>query len=269
MDRALRSRAVVMGHLTLTAPAIVVTLLVPFQTWGMLGPTLIFYYLLAGIALAWQWYLVALPGWKKWLAEKGAPDGEVDDLAHRAGLAWPVDAAIGPFALHTAAAALCGIHMGPWLVSRWFLWIRPLAGMSARYATGNDFLQNFELASIVPALVLGYLLSKRSARFASYAWILPTAILGFRLLTFAEPRPSVFASHPLTRYEYFFLIQRTVPTFTSVLAGVDPIRVAQQMFAVAPFYAGLSYSVGATAVRHNLLKRIFGHLPVEPDSETT
>lgn len=259
MEAALRARAVFMGHLTITAPALVVSLLLPFLAWSALGPTVIPYYLLAGIAVAWQWYLVRLPDWEKWLAAKGALPEEVSDLAHRAGLAWPVKASLGPFALHTAAAALCGIHLGPWLLGRWYLWLRPLAGMSARTPTGNDYLQNLELASVVPALVLGYVLSRRFERVAPYAWVLPTAILAYKLLTFAEPPVSVLASHSSTRLEYFFVIQRTMPTFTGGLGGVDPIRVSLQMSVIAPFYAGLAYSAGAIAGKHSLLRRIFGH----------
>src|ERR1700722_6201517 len=152
MDNALTSRATLVGHLILTAPAVAAILLVPFFGLRMLGPFLFFYYITMGIAIGWQWYLVALPKWKIWLTGKGAQQEEVDALAIRSGLAWPVDAAIGPFALHTATAAVCGIHLGPWLLSRWYVWILPLTGRSSHIPTGNDHLQNFELVSIVPAL---------------------------------------------------------------------------------------------------------------------
>jgi len=267
MDGALRSRAVVVGHLTLTAPAIVVSLLSPFLALRALGPTVVPYYFLAGLAIAWQWYLVGLPGWKKWLANKGAPAEEVHDLAYRAGLVWPVDAAIGPFALHTAAAAICGTHLGPWLLNCWYAWLRPLAGMTSHHGTGNDYLQNFELVSILPALILGYLLSRRFERLATYAWILPTIILGYKLVTFAELPVSVLAPHSSTRFGYFFTIQRIMPTFTPGFGGVDVVRVALQMSVVAPFYAGLAYSAGAIAGKQNLLKRVFGHTPMQLKSE--
>jgi len=217
MYSALKSRAVVMGHLSITAPAFVVSLLLPFLAWRALGPTVVPYYLMAGIAIGWEWYLVRLPDWDEWLAANGALPEEVDALAHRAGLAWPLKASIGPFALHTAAAGLCGIHLGPWLLSRWYAWGRPLAGMSARTPTGNDYLHNFELASIVPALVLGYILSTRFNRLASYAWVLPTVILAYKFLTVSVPPVSVLASYSSTRLEYFFVIQRTMPTFAGVL----------------------------------------------------
>jgi|SRR5580700_10090726 hypothetical protein len=71
MDKALRVRAIVVGHLILTVPAIAGSLLVPFFGLREFGQTLFFCYILAGIALAWQWYSVALPVWKKWLLGKG------------------------------------------------------------------------------------------------------------------------------------------------------------------------------------------------------
>jgi hypothetical protein len=268
MDNALTSRATLVGHLILTAPAVAAILLVPFFGLRMLGPFLFFYYITMGIAIGWQWYLVALPKWKIWLTGKGAQQEEVDALAIRSGLAWPVDAAIGPFALHTATAAVCGIHLGPWLLSRWYVWILPLTGRSSHIPTGNDHLQNFELVSIVPALVVGYLLARRFGRFATYAWVFPTAVLAYKLLTFTEPYVSVLAgSSSMTRFEYFFVIQRTMPTFTAGFGGVDPIRVALQMTVVAPFYSGLAYSVGALAGKRNLVERVFPHssMKVEPE----
>jgi len=272
MDNALTSRATLVGHLTLTVPAIAAIFLVPFFGLRMFGPFLFFYYIMAGIAIGWQWYLVALSNWKTWLTGKGAEQEEVDALARRSGLAWPVGAAIGPFALHTAAATICGIHLGPWLLSRWYAWILPLTGRSSHIPTGNDHLQNFELVSIFPAILVGYLLSRRFGRFAAYAWMLPTVVLVYKLLTFTEPHVSVLASSsPMTRFEYFFVIQRKMFTFTPGFGGVDPIRIAQQMSVVAPFYAGLAYSVGALAGKRHLLDRVFPHssMQVEPEATET
>ena len=223
MENALTRRAVLVGHLELTLPAIAGVLLVPFFGLRMFGPSLFLYYLLAGIALAWQWYSVVAPSWKQWLVGRGVPQEEADNLAHRAGLAWPARiAGIGFFALHTTAAAICGIHLGPWLLSRWHAWILPLLGMSSHTPTGNDWLQHFELTSIVPALVVGYLLSRYSGRLATYAWVLPTAILVYKLLTFTEPQASVLAPHSSMRWEYFFVIQRRMPTVAIGFGGVDP-----------------------------------------------
>jgi hypothetical protein len=213
---------------------------------------------------------MALSQWKGLLTRNGLQVSQTEDVAERSGLVWPGTGAIGSFALHTSAAAICGIHFGPWLLSRWYAWILPLLGMSSHTPTGNDWLQHFELVSIVPAFVVGYLVSKRFGRLAACAWLLPTAILAYELLTFAEPHVSVLAApHHSTRFQYFFVIQRTAPTFTPDFGGVDPVRAALQISAIAPFYAGLAYSAGAIAAKRDLLKRIFGSGPIQPESEGT
>ena len=145
IDRALARRAVVIGHLIFAAPAIAAILLVPFLGLYMFGPFLFVYYVLAGVTFGWQWYALALPCWKRWLARNGVQDEEAQQLTHRSGLAWLGEGKIGPFALHTTAAAVCGVYLGPWLLSRWFVWILPLAG-PVRAPTGTDYLQHFEVA---------------------------------------------------------------------------------------------------------------------------
>jgi hypothetical protein len=61
-----------------------------------------------------------------------------------------------------------------------------------------------------------------------------------------------------------------MPVFAPGFGGVDPVRVAQQMFVVAPFYAGLAYSIGALAERHNVLNRLLEHSPtMQPEPEIT
>jgi hypothetical protein len=63
------------------------------------------------------------------------------------------------------------------------------------------------------------------------------------------------------------VIQRTPPTLTPGFGGVDPVRVALQISAVAPFYSGMAYTAGALAAAHNLLERVFGHSRVQPEPE--
>jgi hypothetical protein len=267
MDRALARRAVVIGHLVFAAPAIAALLLVPFLGLRMFGPSLFVYYVLAGMTFGWQWYALALPSWKRWLARNGVQDEEAQQLTHRAGLAWLGEGKIGPFALHTTTAAVCGIHLGPWLLSCWFVWLLPLVG-STRTPTGNDYLQYFEVASVVPAFVVGYVLSLYFRSQATWAWIVPTGVLVYKLLTFADPYASVLVPHFWTRFSYFFVIQRTMPTFTPGFGGVDLVRVAQQVTVIAPFYAGLAYSAGALAAGHSVWQQLSGHASgVQPESE--
>ena len=261
MGIASTSRAVLVGHLTITIPAIVAFLLVVLLNLHIFGPPLLLYYILAGVTLDWQWYSIALPRWKEWAVNKGVADSEVENLAQCAGLMWPGGAAVGLFALHTTLVGACSTHFAPWLLGRWFALILPLTRMSNTALAGDYYLQHLELVSIVPALALGYVVSSYFPRLAIWAWVLPTVILVYKLLTFTDPSSSVLFSNPWSRFSYFFVIERAMPVFEPGFGGVDPIRVAQQMSVVAPFYSGLAYSIGALAARLNLLQRIFAGSP--------
>lgn len=263
------SRTVLLGHLAITVPVIGVMPLVFFFGLRQYGSSLWPYYISAGLTVGWEWYSVALPRWKRTLLRKGVPAEDIEEAAHRNGLVWPGALPVGSFALHTTAAAICALHFGPWLLSRWFAWIVPLTGMAYHAPTGNDWLQHFELTSIVPAILVGYVLSRHFPGMATRAWILPTLILAYKLLTFTAPYSSILiAPHVSTRFFYFFDIQRTMLTLTPGFGGVDPIRSAEQITVVAPFYAGVAYSVGALAARHSLLEKFLGHSrSMEPEPE--
>jgi hypothetical protein len=131
--------------------------------------------------------------------------------------------------------------------------------MSAHTPTVDDYLQHFELVSIAPAFLVGYIVSRHFRRLATCAWILPTVVLIYNLLTYSEPYASILAPHLSSRFSYFFVIQRTLPAFGSD----DAVRLVQQMFVLAPFYAGLAYSIGALAARQDLLRKLFEHSPNE------
>jgi len=132
-----------------------------------------------------------------------------------------------------------------------------LAGMQNHPPTGNDYLQHFELASIVPAIVLGCRRSIHLRRLARWAWVVPTVILAYELLTFTDPQASVLATHSAGRFDYFFVIQRTMLIFTAGFGGVDLNRVAKQLQVVAPFYSGLAYTLGAITATYGLLRKLF------------
>jgi hypothetical protein len=136
-------------------------------------------------------------------------------------------------------------------------------------AYSDYYLQHLELASILPALAIGYVVCRYwQERLATWAWILPTIILSYKLLTFTDPRASIFASHHWSSFSYYFEIERLTPTFSD-LRGSDPVRLVQQMAAVAPFYSGVAYSLGALLKNHNVLERIIGSLSREPKPEVS
>jgi hypothetical protein len=251
---------VLLGHLAITVPVVLAVPLVVYWGLGEFGPLLWPYYVTAGIALGWQWYLIALPRWKGLLTE---------DVARRSGLVWPGAGAIGSFALHTTAVPLCGIFLGPWLFSRWFVWILPLFRVSPAMPRAEYWLQNLESVSIIPALVFGALIARYFEKLASWAWIVPTIILTYKLLTYTNPNVSVFASaDSWSRFSYYFVIQQHMPTFSrSFGVSGDPIRVAQQLDVTVPFYSGIAYSVGALLTKHKVIERFVSSLRREPEPE--
>lgn len=243
---------VLLGHLAITVPVVLAVPLVVYWGLGEFGPLLWPYYVTAGIALAWQWYSIALPRW-----------------GQGSGFVWPGAGAIGSFALHTTAVPMCGIFLGPWLFSRWFVWILPLLRISPAMPRGDYWLQHLELVSIIPALVFGALVARHFERLASWAWVVPTMILSYKLSTFTKPDASVLASaDPWSRFSYYFVIQQHMPTFSSLgLSGSDPIRVAQQLDVTVPFYSGVAYSIGALLTKYKVIERFVSSLRREPEPE--
>jgi len=197
------------------------------------------YYLLAGLTGGWQWYTVAMPLWKTWLINKSLDESEAENLVHRTVRSWQGTTTIGLFALHTTAAAVCAINFAPWLIGRWFALVLPLLHLSTNTFSADYYLQHLELVTIIPAIALGYFVSLHFPKMAKWAWIVPAVILSYKLLIFTDPHASVLAASPSSRWSYFFVIQRFMPTMRD-FRGSDPVQVAQQMFLVAPFYSGIA-----------------------------
>ena len=256
----------ILGHLAITVPAVAAIPL--FVLWGLyqFGPPLWPYYVTGGLALAWQWYSIALPRWKSLLTRGGLQVNEAEDIARRSGLVWPGAGAIGPLALHTTAAIVCGIFFGSSLLSRWFVWILPLFGGSGA-ARADYWLQHLELVSVIPALVLGVVMSRYFEKFAAWAWVVPTLILSYKLFTFTDANASVLASaDPRSRFSYYFVIQQHMPTFFD-LRDSDPVRVLEQMDVIVPFYSGIAYSIGALLTKHKVIDSVVSSLRREPEPD--
>ena len=175
---------------------------------------------------------------------------------------------IAAFMLHTCVAYTCAIHLSQWLVFHWFGWVMPILQVSSRTPATDWYLQHFELMTILPALVVGYV---NVARFlpnslrnfmheghhsiAPWAWIIPTLVLSYRMLEYHAPS-SVLYGGSMTAVKYFFDIVKVMPTLQNPLAS-DPIRTWAQMSVTAPFYAGVAYSVGALASKYRVVERLF------------
>lgn len=134
------------------------------------------------------------------------------------------------FMLHTYVAYTCAMHLSQWLVFHWFRWVMPILDVSTSTPAADWYLQHFELMTVLPALVVGYL---NVARFlpntirnfmhegrhsiAARAWILATLVLLYRMLEYHAPS-SVLYGGSMTKVEYFFDIVKVSPTLQNPLA---------------------------------------------------
>ncbi len=261
-DSSRLSGSVFLGHLTITVLLIAAIWIMVRSGLYQFGPSLWPYYVTGGIALAWQLYSMVLPHWEGLLKRYDLQPNQTEDGAQPGGLARPEIRAIGSFAFHTTAAAVCGIHVGPWLLSRWFMWVLPLIGISSGTPSADYWLQHLELISVIPALVAGFVVSRYFEELSSWAWAVPTIILAYKLLIFTGTHTSVFASADLwSRFSYYFVIQQHMPTFSDFWNGVsDPVRVTEQMVVTVPFYSGVAYSVGALLRDNKVIARIVSGL---------
>ena len=175
---------------------------------------------------------------------------------------------IAAFMLHTYVAYACAMHLSEWLVFHWFGWVAPIVHVSIGIPAADWYLQHFELMTILPALVVGYLnvarilpaiirnfIHEGHHSIATWAWTFPTLVLVYRMLEYHAPSSVLFGSS-MTAIKYFFEIQTVMPTRHNPLAS-DPVRVWAQMSVTAPFYAGIAYSLGALVSKHQLLTKLF------------
>lgn len=268
-SRTATTGQVLFGHLAITVPVVLAVPLFVYWGLGEFGPSLWPYYVTGGLALAWQWYSIALPRWKDLLTKGGLSVNEAEDAARRSGFVWPGTGAIGSFALHTTNVPLCGIFLGPWLLSRWFVWVLPLLRISSTTPKADYWLQHLELVSIIPALLFGALVARYFAKLAAWAWVVPTIILSYKLLTFTNPNVSVLASaDPWSRFSYYFVIQQHIATFSQRFGwNGDPVRVAEQLNVTVPFYSGIAYSLGALLTKHKVVEKVVTSLRREREPE--
>lgn len=151
--------------------------------------------------------------------------------------------AIVSFGLHTTTIYLCSLHFFPWLISRCYVWLILFFHISTYTSAGEWYMRHFEVVNIIPAIILGYVAARSSNSVATWAWTVPTVVLLWRLIRY-NPSSSVFSANPPSVLNYFFDIQHFSSSFSALIEG-DPERTLAQLTVVAPFYAAVSYSLGA------------------------
>jgi len=258
MEASDLKRTLFWGHLSVTLPAIAAIILVPVLFRKHLFFPAWLYCLTIGIAIGYQWCAAAIPRWKAALRRKDIPEGEVEDIARRGGLVLPGASSVGLLELHTSAAVLCATYLNVWLAGRWVHWVLPLTGTVSPPQAMDLYLQHFVVGNFIPAFLAGYVICRRFPRFGSWAWLLPSIVMAYMLLTFPESNVSVLtSSNPWHRFSYYFEIQQSWPSVYE-LGSSYAQRVMLQISVVASFYSSIAYSIGAFAEKRRILDRVVG-----------
>jgi hypothetical protein len=170
------------------------------------------------------------------------------------------------FLLHTLAVYVCAIFFAPRLVWLWLSVIGPAMRITNGYAEPYDwFMQHICMMSILPALAIGYLNVRKNDSIATWSWIVPALVLGYRMLKY-QPSGSVLIEKHGAAISYFFGSVDRIPTIASLFDG-DPVRVLAQMSVTAPFYGGLAYSAGALLAKHKAVQRLFTFHSISDEPE--
>jgi len=161
------------------------------------------------------------------------------------------------YCLHVIAVYLSALVLSPLLVGWFYRWIAPILNLGITSSEVQFYFSHLFFSSVVPALLAGYINSKYRNGSAMCAWIIPTALLAEKVVTF--PATSVFASKWAEAAAYYFSSNWQVPAsideaFRGNIGGMR-VYVAQTKF-VAPFYAGLAYSVGALVRKFQMRSRM-------------
>jgi hypothetical protein len=158
---------------------------------------------------------------------------------------------------HVAAVYLIVHFCTPWLAA----WTRgtllPLLQMPSNSSSGFEFFfSHLFVFSFVPAFLAGLVNARFKHTVAEFVWVVPTAILAYKLITFPAVA-SVFQSPSSSAFhQYFgggFLIAeyRDWDDFWRIVrSNPDMMRGMAQVSFTAPFYAGVGYSVAAWISLH-------------------
>lgn len=134
-----------------------------------------------------------------------------------------------------------------WTQRNLILLVRPDFPATSRF----EFLfSHLFVFSFAPAFLLGMLNIRFRSQAASYVWLVPAAILTYKLVTYAPP--NIFESRWPAALHYYFGGGFSIPEYHSwrefwsvVVPNPDALRGLAQSEYTAPFYAGVAYSLAA------------------------
>ena len=166
------------------------------------------------------------------------------------------------FVLHLAAVYALVKFFTPWLAG----WTRGTLLPLLQHPTSSgrfEFLFSHILAlSFIPAVLSGLINVRFRHKAAQFVWLVPAAILAYKLATF--PAPSVLQNQFSAAFHQYFGGGFVIPEFRNwhelfSIAGSnsDMTRGMAQLQFTAPFYAGVAYSLAAwIACRTELSRKV-------------
>jgi hypothetical protein len=183
--------------------------------------------------------------------------------------------------LHLGAVYAIVTFCTPWLAG----WTRGKLLPFLQHPTssgGLEFLFSHMFAfSFFPALLTGMVNGKFKHRVAEFVWLIPAAVLAYKLVTFPSASSVLVQNESWSAFHHYFGGGFMIPQssnwrdFWAAVSsnGDDAIRGMDQFKFTAPFYAGVAYSLAAwIAIRTDLSRRAsealknweerkFGHTP--------
>jgi hypothetical protein len=166
------------------------------------------------------------------------------------------------FLPHLATIYLIVHFCTPWLAGWTRGWLLPLLHMTSSSSSGFEFLfSHLFVFSAFPAFVAGLVNARFRHKAAEFVWVVPTAVLAYKLITFPAATSVFQSSASPVLHQYFgggFLIPeyRDWPDFWRIVASdPDVLRGLAQVTFTAPFYAGLAYSAAAWISLHTGVDR--------------
>lgn len=165
------------------------------------------------------------------------------------------------FFLHVAVVYVIVNFGVAWLAGWTRARLFPFLQIRTTSSSQLEFLfSHLLIFSFIPAFLSGLVNARFKHKAAQFVWLVPTAMLAFKLATF--PAPSIFQSQMSAAFhQYFgsgFLIRefRDWHDFWSIaVSNPEMKRGMAQMTFTAPFYAGVGYSMAAWIGRRTDLHR--------------
>jgi len=195
-------------------------------------------------------------------------DGAVEEGEIRAepvkkgGIGWQVLWLLLHVAAVYAIVEFCTAWLAGWTKGQ----LMPLLGIRTSSSRPEFLFSHLFAFSFIPAFVAGLTTARFRHKVAQFAWLVPTAVLAYKLATFPNTGSVLFESQSFPAlHQYFgghFLIPdyRNRREFWAMTAfSSDMERGIAQLKFTAPFYAGIGYCLAIwLCLRTELDRKLVG-----------